>query len=421
MARALLAYTKAARQLLEGKHFALRDVAPVHMREPCSIFVLRCADGILVRYDVVPKEEAKARIAETNQRLAEIAPSFSDQVLHFPDDPTTYTLPALGPELVMGKVDAAGVFEEAYRLRPFIMATTKLPEGFEMPKPPARPVPLAAVQNDFAFQMSGRVMPNGLPPTATGPDVEQFITYSRFKLNVGWLLIEVYPLLPDDYWAPEYAPMWAELDLLAAVLQKNKTDANLRALDDRGAMRKKYAALLENFESLLAGPEEPVHQFLKQHPELICPTTGRWWSKLRFGERISDFVFCEPSNDYLLVEIEAPIRELFRKDGQQREELTHAINQIADWIQYISKNRERVEKELDLVGISTNPRALVVIGRSGSLTAENREKLVTLQSQYGKLRILTYDDVLIGARANLERLLGPLMLNMENIDVYFFK
>jgi hypothetical protein len=278
-----------------------------------------------------------------------------------------------------------------------------------------------AVDNDFAVQTEGRAVPIGLPPTATGPDIDKFITYSRFKLAVGWQRIEVYPLFPDEFWAPEYAAMWAELDLMGAVLQRNQIEANLRAIDDRGTLRKKYTALLEEFEALLAGPEEPVHQFLKQHPELICPTTGRWWSKLRFGDRVSDFVFCEPNNDYLLVEIEAPIRELFRKDGQQREELTHAINQISDWVQFISRNRERVEKEMELVGVSTNPRVLVVIGRSASLTPQDREKLVTIQAQYGKLRILTYDDLLVAARANLERLLGPLTLKTENAEVYFFK
>jgi Domain of unknown function (DUF4263) len=137
--------------------------------------------------------------------------------------------------------------------------------------------------------------------------------------------------------------------------------------------------------------------------------------------KVSDFVFREPYNDYQLVEIEAPIRKLFRKNGQQREELTHAINQIMDWIQYIANNKQRVEEEFGLVGISTNPRSLVVIGRSSSLTEENRRKLATLQAQQNKLRILTYDDVIAAARANLERLLGPLTLKGENAELYFFK
>ena len=78
---------------------------------------------------------------------------------------------------------------------------------------------------------------------------------------------------------------------------------------------------------------------------------------------MSDFVFREPNNDYELVELEAPIRPLFRKDGQQREELTHAINQIADWLTYLADNKRELEEKHDLTGISTTPRTLVVIGR----------------------------------------------------------
>jgi hypothetical protein len=215
------------------------------------------------------------------------------------------------------------------------------------------------------------------------------------------------------------------LDLLASIFQKNLMASNLSSLDSRGATRKRYAALIEEFETLLAGPEEPVHQFLKSNPGLLCPTHDGWWSKLPFGQgegrKVSDFVFREPCNDYLLVEIEAPFRELFRKDGQQREELTHAINQITDWVQYIADNKPRVERELGLDGISTNPRTLVVIGRSASLTDENRRKLVTLQAQQNKLRILTYDDLIAAARANLERVFGPLAIRAENAEIYYYK
>jgi hypothetical protein len=142
---------------------------------------------------------------------------------------------------------------------------------------------------------------------------------------------------------------------------------------------------------------------------------------LPFGDRFSDFVFREPHNDYLLVEIEAPIREIFRKNGQQREELTHAINQITDWIQYIADNKQKVEEKLGLSGISTNPRTLVVIGRSASLTEDNRHKLVTLQAQQNKLRILTYEDLIASARANLEQILGPLALQGQNVELYYYK
>lgn len=186
-------------------------------------------------------------------------------------------------------------------------------------------------------------------------------------------------------------------------------------------MRKHYSSILKGLESLLDGPEEPVHQFLKAHPQLLSPTHLKFWSKLPLGERVTDFVFLEPPTDYLLVELESPLRDIFRKDGQQREELTHAINQIADWQRFIEDNPKAVQDELGLAGISTSPRSLIVIGRSTMLTDENRRKLVTLQNQIPKLRILTFDDLVQSVRATVEHILGPLTLVGENAEIYFFK
>ena len=61
-----------------------------------------------------------------------------------------------------------------------------------------------------------------------------------------------------------------------------------------------------------------------------------------------------------------------------------------------------------------------MIGRSASLTEENRRKLTTLQSLQPKLRILTYDDLMATARANLEHILGPLSLIGQNTELYYF-
>jgi hypothetical protein len=84
-------------------------------------------------------------------------------------------------------------------------------------------------------------------------------------------------------------------------------------------------------------------------------------------------------------------------------------------------NKTAVEEKLDLVGISTTPRTLVVIGRTASLSEDNRRKLVVIQGQSPKLQILTYDDVILRARANLERLFGPLSLRTQGLKLYFYR
>ena len=214
---------------------------------------------------------------------------------------------------------------------------------------------------------------------------------------------------------------WAELDLLSAVAEHNTLKDALHRLDGRRAAREQAASRLAEFEALLAGPEEPCHQFLKASPDLLCATHDAVWSKMRFGGHDSDFVFREPCNDYLLVEIEAPYRELFRRNGHPRQELTHAIGQIDDWLIYILQNKVKVERELELHGISATPRTLVVIGRSATLTEHNRRKLAVMQGQRRGLSIMTYDELIDRARANLERHLWPLSLRAKNMDIYYYR
>jgi hypothetical protein len=421
IANALKSYQTAARDLLKGKLACYAELAPPHLRNPCDIVVLRCSDGVFVRYDAAAQGDARARAGATSGSLAEIAPQFSERVIHFGVPGEQLAPGELGPGLVMEVKDPAGETRQSLTLYPAIFAAAQLPDGFEIPKPPARPICLVSILNEITLQLEGVTVPVDAPLKTEGPDVDQFLAHSRIQLPVGWQAIEIYPLLGDEYWKPEYAATWAELDILAIALQRNQQEAQLNALDPRAETRRQYAALLAEFERLLQGPEEPVHQFLRQHPLLISPTYDKYWSKVPFGAEVSDFVFRGPCNDYELVEIESPVRELFRKDGQERQELTHAISQIRGWVRYIEDNKPTVERELGLTGISTSPRRLVVIGRSKSLTEDNRRTLTTLQIDQPKLRILTYDDLLAGARANVERILGPLSFTGQNVRLYFFK
>ena len=421
VALTLRAYHKAGRELLEGKYASARALAPPHLRSPCEILVLCCPDGIIVRYDKASQEKPKMRWSEWHERLTEAAPRFSEQVIHFPLDAATYVPAALGPGLVLAVIDANGHAVEHARLHPVIYGSPTLPANFKMPAPSARPPCLVSLHKELQMQLGGTVLPANTPAKAVPPPVDYFVGHGIAPLPVGWEAIEVYPRLDEEYWKPQYAPMWAELDLLASIAQANATKDALSRLDGRTEARESHARAIQEFEALLAGPEEPVHQFLKAHPELLCPTHDAVWSKLPFGEHVSDFVFREPPNDYLLVEIEAPYRELFRSDGQQRAELTHAINQIDDWLQYIQDNKPTVEDKLGLAGISTTPRTLVVIGRSVTLTDENRRKLTVIQGQRSKLRILTYDDVIATARITLERLFGPMSLRAQNLKLYFYR
>jgi hypothetical protein len=421
MTQALRAYQKAVKELLDGQYASFREFAPPQLRMPCHIYVVCCPDGVLVRYDSAGGEAPRVRYTDYPESLAEVAPKFSEQVIHVPDNPLTYVPEHNGPVIIQSFINEHGEEVEHARLHPVIYAPKAFPADFKLPPPSTRPPCLASLNRELQVQVRGAVLPANTPARAIPTGTNQFIAHGLMSLPVGWQAIEIYPRLGEEYWLPEYASAWAQLDLLSAIAQRNAVESALQRLDGRGAAREHYTKLLEELEALLAGHEEPCHQFLKAHPELLCPTHDVVWSKVRFGDRVSNFVFREPCNDYLLVEIEAPYRELFRRDGHPRQELTHAMGQIDDWLGYIQDNRSKAESDLGLTGISATPRTLVVIGRSASLTEDNRAKLTVIQGQRARLLILTYDDLINRARANLEQHLGPLSIRAQNLAMYYYR
>lgn len=417
------AYRDAVKNLLEGRYQHLKSIAPAHLRVPCNTIVFICTDGIFVRYDLAENSSPKVTVARTEKSLSEIAPQFSDFVVHFPADPTNYTPPGQGPQLNLSVHDKNGnVTRDLMTISPMVFGSTAWPEGLEIPAPPGRPVCLVSLQNEFDIAFDGHIEDSSpASPRKIENEPTQFVARSRVQLPVGWQAIEVYPLLGKEYWIPEATPLWAEIDLLFSLAQRNAKDSEYKALDSRADLRRKYSELLTQFEAMLSSRlEEPLHQFIKSNPILLCPTYEAIWSKVPFGDHISDFVIREIPNDYILVEIEAPIRPLFRKDGQQTQELTHAIDQINDWLEHIKDNRQKVEQENSFEGISVSPRALVVIGRSVGLTDENLKKIVMLQERQPRLRILTYDDVLKNARLAMERIVGPTAFVGHNVEMYYY-
>jgi hypothetical protein len=418
-------YREACKELLTGRYTEARAAAPWHMQEPCDITVLRCTDGIIVRYDGSATDKPVIRLGRMVEpgTLEGLAPILSDYVLYFPSDRATFSPSSLGPRMTLAIRDQKGTMQqEVATVAPTLIGSPRWPEGVPMPKPPSRPPCLASLINEFEMELGGvigEVSPT--TPREIAPNPTNFLAVARFRLPVGWRAIEVYPDLAIDYWNPDHAASWAENDLLFCLLQRNAREGQLLALDGRGAARKKCAETLAEFASLLDGPEEPVHQFLKRNPVLLSPTHVQAWSKVPFGDRFSDFVIREIPNEYTLVEIEAPRRELFRQDGQPRAELTHAIDQINDWLAHIADNRSRVEAELGLTGISVSPKSLVVIGRSATLSDDDRRKLRTIQERQPRLQIMTYDDVLAQARTVFQKLLGPLdIIVPDNVSLYYY-
>ncbi|SRR6266566_108893 len=415
----LKAYREAAKSLLVTKYPALQAIAPPHLRGRCSCLAIACDDGLVLRWDEDPTPNVRigTKGIDPSQDTVEFwAPVLSERFVWCPADPSTFTLPDDGQHIQLAKV-GPGISPEVISNFSFgiVVDRSKAPT---VANPAAgRPLPLASLLNEFEvlFYMEG-FDADKEPTPGSG---QLAIVRQRMRLAVGWSAIEIFPKFDADAWKPEQAAAAAEIDLLGIAVRHSLHENALNALDSRAATRREYWRLLDEFEGLLNGAEAPLQAFLADHPVLLSPTHVKAWPKVPLGSRVTDFIFREPTADYVLVELEAPTRQLFRKDGQQHQELTHAVNQVMDWYRYLEDNLATVQRELTLEGISTNPDALIVIGRSSALTEADRRKLTTGRNIHPKIKIRTYDDVLAAAEATVANLLGPRLIAGTGADVYY--
>lgn len=156
-----------------------------------------------------------------------------------------------------------------------------------------------------------------------------------------------------------------------------------------------HVALLEQFKALLdnASNEEELQQFLKENPILLIPN-GQAIPKQKLGaDFVTDFVLInmlDQGPNYTLVEIEKASHEVFTKDGELRNCVSHAIKQTIDWDVWLEKHQNYLQSKLP--GFES-PKYEIIIGRSTDFTEDHRATLRAYNRNLSNTRILTYDDV----------------------------
>ena len=102
----------------------------------------------------------------------------------------------------------------------------------------------------------------------------------------------------------------------------------------------------------------------------------------------------------LLIELKRDDDQIFKKNNRLVHKVSHASQQIEDWIVQIRRNAETMPSWLK--GEYT-AEGLVVIGRSNQLSDEQKEALFNINSNR-VVKIVTYDDLL----ERLNRLIASL-------------
>ena len=292
IAKTVRAYLEAGADLLGEKYRHLRELAPEHLADPGNTLVAYCNGGVVIRYEK-KAESFRVFAASLPGDLATGALMLSQNLVrcHQPTEPNLAPEPT-GIELKFSVGNpATSELKEVLSTKIWFDAVIKHPE--RRSQPPHKPFCLLSVRNSFELELLGELIPENAGTTQG----QRFIARSILRLPVGWECIEVYPFLEPDEWKPEYARVWAENDILAAVASQQFREASFRSLDPNAEARRQYGALLKTFKTLLDSEperEQVLQSFLQSNPALLCPTHTRMWPKLALGARETDFVFETP-------------------------------------------------------------------------------------------------------------------------------
>ena len=187
---------------------------------------------------------------------------------------------------------------------------------------------------------------------------------------------------------------------------KNTVLAEIYKRDEAGRVLTSLRLAIRELEELLEAKERnenALQRCLTQNPILFGTDYARVIPKHKLGDEYEmDYALERVSGLIDLVEIEASTHKLFTQAGDPRKELVHAEQQVLDWLDWIDHHGEYARDRLP--GLM-QPLGYVIIGRSVSLSREDRERLnrrnITFRTAF---QVLTYDDLLDRAK----KLLGIL-------------
>lgn len=144
-----------------------------------------------------------------------------------------------------------------------------------------------------------------------------------------------------------------------------------------------------------AKDERPMQKLIGRNPSILAAlvrsTSGTYVLPLpRLGSQyVPDFAICATDSaglHWTFVELESPTAQLYMQNGEPAKGIRTAIRQIDDWRDWLENNldyarRPKSEDGLGLVGIGSNPKALVLIGVAGARPHKFNSKRQRIQAE----------------------------------------
>ena len=171
--------------------------------------------------------------------------------------------------------------------------------------------------------------------------------------------------------------------------------------------RSSIETVRSNFAKLLSSKprEELLQRFIDKNPILLHQfPSDRIFSKppiLTFF--VADFAIVTPQKELVLIELEKTTTRLMKKDGGVAAPLTHAFDQVQDWLHVVDEHRLAMLDSLKIEREEVSAiRGVVIVGRDSGYDAHRLRKLKGVDR--GRITLLTYDDLLFALDALIRRL-----------------
>lgn len=185
---------------------------------------------------------------------------------------------------------------------------------------------------------------------------------------------------------------------LGSQLRPKSKELNFIPLYEKSSLdriRKEFLRLINSNPK-----EEIIQQFLYDNPILLHQfPSDQLFSKppiLTFFN--ADFGIVTPQKELILIELEKSTTRLLKKDGGISAQLTHALDQVREWLHVVDEHRLSV---LDTLKIErekvSSVRGVVIAGRDAGYDAQYIRRLKG--TDFGRIIILNYDDLLFALNA----------------------
>lgn len=288
--------------------------------------------------------------------------------------------------------------------------------------------PKNKIEKDIRYELAMSIIYN-IPVFANDSNVEQkLVEYYSQLYKYGFELLDkneemkTYKL--SDFLIPKFEESTIEhsqnnfpriYSSGEMTLYKSRMMERLKELDNAQYLINNLNLGIRELSILLKNTkrnENDLQRCLTSFPILFGTEYVKILDKHTFGSEFeADYVLERSNGLYDIVEIESSNLRLYTKQGNPKSELVHAEQQIMDWLEWIEHNSPYAREKIKNL---YTPKGFVVIGRSNSLSPENKEKLRRRNLIFrDKIEIITYDDLLAKANSLLSILVGNKKIKVD--------